>query len=91
MAILHISDLESTTSYVFNMSDYGIISSKVLLGLFASQASVNGLHSSVEYDIVFSPLATLADSVTITGSTFERRGISWGEIPGGVQRCKRMT
>ena len=43
---------------------------------------MDGLHSSVVYGILFSPLATLADSVTITGSAFERH-IPWSLIPGG--------
>ena len=47
-----------------------------------SQVNVDGLHSSVVYGILFSPLATLADSVTITGRAFER-DIPWSLIPGG--------
>ena len=43
---------------------------------------MDGLHSSVVYGVLFSPLATLADSVTITGSALER-DISWSLIPGG--------
>ena len=43
---------------------------------------MDGLHSSVVYGVLFSPLATLADSVTISGSAFER-DIPWSLIPGG--------
>ena len=43
---------------------------------------MDGLHSSVGYGVLFSPLATLADSVTISGSAFER-DIPWSLIPGG--------
>eukprot|EP00434_Breviolum_minutum_P010298 symbB.v1.2.009088.t1/scaffold570.1/size221114/3 len=48
-----------------------------------NQVNVDGLHSSVGYGILFSPLATLADSVTITGSAFER-DLPWSLIPGSV-------
>ena len=43
---------------------------------------MDGLHSSVVYGVLFSPLATLADSVTISGRDFER-DIPWSLIPGG--------